>query len=127
MPRGGRRRGTPGRSYSNRTDLAQDYQMEGGSPASGGMVDLAAAASTTPLVTPDDTPGLTDPTQYPDQPIESGLPMGPGSGPEALQNRDPRAMETQALKRWLPLLNIIGDDPETPDSVRTLVRWIRSS
>jgi hypothetical protein len=127
MPRGGRRRGTPGRAYSNRTDLGQNYQMEGGSPASGGMADLAAAAPTTPLVTPDDTPGLTDPTQYPDQPIESGLPMGPGAGPEALMNRDPRAMETQALKKWLPLLNIIGDDPETPDSVRTLVRWIRSS
>ena len=127
MPRGGRRRGTPGRAYSNRTDLGQNYDMAQGSPASGGMEDLAAGRQEIPLVTPDDTPGLTDPTQYPDQPIESGLPMGPGAGPEALMNRDPRVIETQALKKWLPILNVIGDDPETPDSVRTLVRWIRSS
>jgi hypothetical protein len=127
MPRGGRRRGTPGRAYSNRTDLGMDYAMDQGSPAAGGMEQLAAAQQQGPLVTPDDIPNLTDPTQYPDQPIESGLPMGPGSGPEALANRDPRMQETQALKKWLPLLNVIGDDPETPDSVRTLVRWIRSS
>jgi hypothetical protein len=125
MPRGGRRRGTAGRAYSNRTDLSQDYNMQEGSPASGGMVDLAAQAPGMPLVTPDDTPGLGSPTAYPDQPLESGLPMGPGAGPEALN--DPRTEETRQLKRWLPLLNIIGDDPETPDSVRTLVRWIRSS
>lgn len=127
MPRGGRRRGTPGRAYANRTDLATDYAMERGSPAAGGMADLAAAEQGMPLVTPDDLPGLSDPTQFPDQPIESGLMVGPGSGPEVLQNRDPRADETQRLKRWLPLLNVIGDDPETPDSVRSLIRWIRSS
>jgi len=127
MPRGGKRRGTPGRAYSNRTDLATDYAMEQGSPAAGGMGQLAGAEQAMPLVTPDDTPGLSDPSQYPDQPIESGLPVGPGAGPEALANQDPRMRETQDLKRWLPLLNIIGDDPETPDSVRTLIRWIRSA
>jgi len=126
MPRGGRRRGTPGKGYSNRTDLGMDYGMEQGSPAAGGM-QLQAMQPQLPAVTPDDTPGLTDPTQFPDQPITAGLSQGPGPGPEALMNRDPRVQETQKLKRWLPLLNMIGDDPETPDSVRTLVRWIRSS
>jgi len=128
MPRGGRRQGTPGRGYSNRTDLAQGYDMQGGgSPASGGMADLAAVQPQMPAVTPDDIPNLSDPSAYPDQPITSGLPMGPGAGPEVLQNRDPRIEETKKLQRWMPLLDIIGDDPETPDSVRSFIRYVRSA
>ena len=128
MPRGGPRKGTPGKGYANRTDLGMSYQMQGSAgPAGGGMADLQQAMMSAPAVTPDDTPGLLDPTQYPDQPITAGLPVGPGPGPEVLTNRDPRIQETKALQKWLPLLDVIGDDPETPDSVRSLVRYIRSA
>jgi hypothetical protein len=91
------------------------------------MADLAAVQPQMPAVTPDDIPNLSDPSAYPDQPITSGLPMGPGAGPEVLQNRDPRIEETKKLQRWMPLLDIIGDDPETPDSVRSFIRYVRSA
>lgn len=131
MPRGGRRRGTPGRGYTNRTDLGMDYQEQDAAglatPAAGGVEAPAMGAMGQPPVFADDLPHLMDPTSRPDEPISDGLPHGMGRGPEALQNRDPRAMETQALKKWLPLLDPYVDDPETPDSVRSLIRFIRAS
>lgn len=129
MPRGrgGARQGTPGKAYANRTDLATNMNMDqAASPASGGIVPQSRDAAPLPVY-PEDTPNLMDPTQRPDEPLTSGLPMGAGPGPEALTNYDPRVMETQALKKWLPLLDPIADNPETPDSVRTLVRYIRSA
>ena len=132
MPRGGKRQGTPGKAYSNRTDMGLDYMpMENAglnTPASGGVPPLSDTARQAMMsVYPEDIPNLTDPTQRPNEPITDGLAGGPGRGPEALQNYDPRNMETSRLKKWLPLLDPFADDPETPDSVRSLIRYIRSS
>lgn len=129
MPRGGRRRGTPGKGYTNRTDLGMQYQSpdEAGTatPASGGV--KAPAAPQGPPIYPEDIPNLTDPTSRPNEPISDGLAFGPGRGPDALVNRDPRNAETSKLKKWLPLMDPYVDDPETPDSVRSLIRFIRAS
>lgn len=130
MPRGrgGRRQGTPGKAYANRTDLASNMNMnQAASPASGGIVPQSQDAQPMLPVYPEDTPMLLDPTQRPEEPLTAGLPIGAGPGPESMTGFDPRIAETQALKKWLPLLDPIGDDPETPDSVRTLIRYIRSA
>lgn len=124
MPRGGKRQGTPGKAYANRTDMTSDYANAGVSAAAGGMAP--APSQPTIVAAPEDTPNLLDPTNNPDQPVTDGLAYGPGRGPEALNN-DPRVAETQALKKWLPLLDPVGDDPETPNSVRTLIRYIRGA
>lgn len=127
MPRGGKRQGTPGKAYANRIDMAIDYDMQqDATPAAGGM---EAPREQQPMLSvyPEDIPNLTDPTARPDEPITDGLPIGMGRGPEALTNRDPRLQETQQLKRWLPLLDPVANDPTTPDSVRALVRYIRAS
>lgn len=129
MPRGGRRRGTPGKGYTNRTDLGMQYQSQDqagtATPAAGGV--QAPPAPQGPPIFADDIPNLMDPTARPDEPISAGLAFGPGPGPEALVNRDPRNLETSSLKKWLPLMDPYVDDPETPDSVRALIRYIRSS
>lgn len=131
MPRrrGGARQGTPGRAYSNRTDMMTNYDMEAGSPAAGGIEPPSDTVSQTPVlpVYPDQIPSLTTPTMRPGEPITDGLMQGAGRGREAMTNMDPRLTETQRLKKWLPLLEPIARDPETPDSVRTLVRYIRGS
>ena len=130
MPRGGRRRGTPGKGYMNRTDLGVQYQAQDqaglATPASGG-VEAPRGEPPRPPVFADDIPNLTDPTARPGEPISDGLSVGPGRGPESLQNRDPREMETSRLKKWLPLLDPYVDDPETPDSVRAFIRYVRAS
>lgn len=130
MPRGGKRRGTPGKGYNNRTDLGMQYMSQDqagmATPAAGG-VEPPPTQQMTPPIYPEDIPNLTDPTSRPNEPISDGLSLGPGRGPEALVNRDPRAAETMRLKKWLPLLDPYVDDPETPDSVRSLIRYIRAS
>ena len=127
MPRGrgGKRQGTPGKAYSNRTDMMQNYDMEAGSPASGG---LEAPSSQDAMIgmSPDDIPSITTPTQRPEEPITSGLPMGAGPGREALTGFDPRAQETALLaQKWGPMMDILSNNPETPDSVRMLARYIK--
>lgn len=131
MPRGrgGKRQGTPGKAYSNRTDMATNYNMESGvSPAAGGITaPKEMNAQSVMPVYPDQIPGLSTPTQRPSEPIADGLPIGPGRGPDALTNYDPRRGETQQLKRWLPLMEPFVNDPETPDSVRMLIQYIRGA
>lgn len=129
MPRGGKRQGTPGRGYSNRTDLGVTPDMSQNTAASGGMTAPQAPVSdgqTGPTRSPDDTPMLSDPTMRPQEPITAGMAMGAGPGPEVL-NMDPRAAETARLKKWLPMLKPVIDDPETPDSVKLLYRYIRGA
>lgn len=120
MPRGGKRQGTPGKGYSNRTDLTGNYDQNMNTAAAGGMV---AAPPTPAGPSPEDSPMLMDPTQRPDEPITAGLPIGAGPGPQT----DTRMQETQQLKKYLPLLAPYLDQPDTPDSVRILFRYIRGA
>lgn len=123
MPRGGKRQGTPGKAYVNRTDMGQDYNLQSDvSPASGGMD--APAQTNAMRMFPEDTPMLLDPTNRPTEPISAGLPMGAGPGPEIM---DPRLNETRQLKRFLPLIEPLLDRPETPESVVALVKYIRGA
>lgn len=88
--RGGRRQGTPGVAYPNRTDLAADRAPAQPAQAPKGQTygeaqrmeqamqqlpvpDLAAQLNA--------IPGLTDPSTRPDEPLTAGLPFGPGPGP----------------------------------------------
>lgn len=121
MPRGGRRRGTPGKAYTNRTDMAMNYDNTT-SAASGGAPMQQPPQQALAARAPEDSPMLTDPTQRPDEPITAGLPIGPGPGPV-----DPRRQETIELKKYLPLLELYIDRPETPDSVRSLFTYIRGA
>ena len=127
---GGKRQGTPGKAYSNRTDLAKDMMPlpEAGTrtPASGGMgqsgEEMMKAAQNAPRpIYADDFPNLKDPTTRPSEPVTAGLPTGPGPGPS-----DQRRADAQAIKQWLPLLEPLTQDPTTPDSVRQFVNFIRS-
>lgn len=89
MPRrgkGGPRSGNPGTSYTNRTDLAADTQPvavpTGQTYGEAGRQQAAMSA----IGIPDlegmlgSMPGLTDPSQRPDEPLTAGMPMGPGPG-----------------------------------------------
>lgn len=115
--RGGRRQGTPGKSYSNRVDLqshqpvrtapgqaygvaTQQAQAQQAMPLPGGAAN--AGPSTPPPPGPlggmpplgtGPLPGslgpLHAPTGRPNEPVTHGLPTGPGAGPEILQPPNP--------------------------------------
>jgi hypothetical protein len=102
--------------------MMTNYDNAGQSAASGGM-EAAAPQNMLPAY-PEDTPNLLDPTSRPEEPITAGLMSGPGGGPEM---RDPRVGEIRQLKRFLPLIEPFLDDPQTPNSVRALVKYIKGS
>lgn len=135
MPRGGSRQGTPGKGYANRTDLQSKPDMGQNTAATGGGIPVGGPSSTTnetrqappPAVSsPEDTPNMSDPTNRPDEPVTAGLKYGPGPGMEAMAGFDPRIEETRKVnQKWGPILRPLAEDPETPASVRTLVRYMR--
>jgi hypothetical protein len=115
MPRGGKRQGTPGKGYSNRTDLTSDYAS--GSPAAGGMEPQPQRQQfIPPSIGADQVPSLSDPTMRPDEPITAGLKVGAGAGSEALGplppgGNNPVRAAVQAL---------IAISPNNPDLIRLL-------
>ena len=103
MPRGGRRQGRTGQAYGNRTDLngslpvqtapGQPYGQAGQQAAAQKAVPMGTPTVPPPAApqpgqpepqyaTPQDVPGLTDPTARPDEHLMTGAPSGPGPGPE---------------------------------------------
>lgn len=117
MPRGGKRQGTQGRAYSNRTDLTSNYGANG-SPAAGGM---EAPREQTPLMGPgigaDMVPNLGDPSMRPDEPVTAGLSVGPGSGPEALGPMPPPP--TDPVRQVVLAMMQVAPNP---DLIRVLAR-----
>lgn len=111
-PRGGRRQGTPGQLYPNRSDLRENPRVlpvQAPPAAYHGqrkqLEDLQRAAPMGPPPGPTAAPAgagrttggapaalpwagplvpLDAPTERPDEPLTAGLPIGPGAGPEAL-------------------------------------------
>lgn len=96
MPRGGRRRGRAGVTYTNRSDLNQPvrtapdqpYGTAGAQAAAQRAMPLPASAppsaSPAPAVSPPPEPGMLHaPSARPGEPLTAGLPVGAGPGPEA--------------------------------------------
>ena len=117
MPRGGKRQGTQGRAYSNRTDLTSNYGPKG-SPAAGGM---EPPRDQTPLMGPaigaDMVPNLGDPSMRPAEPVTAGLPVGPGAGPEALGPMPPPPMDP--VRQVVQAMMLVAPNP---DLIRVMAR-----
>ncbi len=97
MARGGVRSGRPGQSYGNRTDLnaaphlaptAQTSQPYG---VAGAQLNAQAAV---PMSAPPPIP-LNSPSARPNEPVQAGLPSGPGPGPQTSYNSIPDPVEAQ--------------------------------
>lgn len=132
---GGRRVGTPGTLYPNRQDLTQaptaakgqGYGVAGQQIAAQRAVPLPAAppvqgappapggGAAGPFARPEDTPTLTAPTQRPDEPLEAGMPFGPGPGPQPVSQ--PHMSDTEARLRALYAAH---PTPELRDLIRMI-------
>lgn len=99
MPRGGRRSGTPGKAYGNRTDLHQPVRTAP-SESYGQAKQSADAQKAMPLPNNQVLPGVTAappqmlpgelgafdrPTDRPGEPVTSGMAIGAGAGPSMAQ------------------------------------------
>ena len=155
--RGGRRQGTPGKAYGQRTDLNMNRQAVATGPSQGYGQRAAqeraqqavplAAAPPTPTGAPAGGPGagappaafppagsfgpLDRPTDRPDEPVTAGAPIGPGPGPEALSFTgaagQPRDPDLESLRPYLPTLELLASMPNTSPTARNFVRRLRGS
>jgi len=123
--RGGVRQGTPGKAYSNRTDLNQPVQVAPSKEYGQGVQQAAAqraiplpnAAAQAPAPGPMSAPSapvsgpmpgelgpLDAPSQRPGEHVSTGLPVGPGAGPEAISaySGDDTGIQLRALYAKFP-------------------------
>lgn len=124
MPRGGRRSGTPGTSYPNRSDLAsprlpaqaapgQPYGVAGAQVAAQQAVPIqrpqavptAPSAAAAPPVLPGSFGPLDRPTERPGEPVTAGAPVGAGPGPEVLGLGPPPPQQLGQLLNQLAASN----------------------
>lgn len=107
MARGGPRSGRPGAQYSNRSDL-QSAPRLAPTANQGQQYGTAKAQLDSqreiPMGAPPAPIPLSAPTTRPNEPVQSGLPIGPGPGPEAaaLSSPDPVEMTIRALYEAFP-------------------------
>lgn len=129
----------PGK-FSKRTD------MDLGSIAYGEGVETAAIKSGAPMARTPDVRGarasdvraaaaqapvtpLFAPTERPDEPITTGIPMGPGAGPEVLgiNNSIDTDEDRARMVSYLPALEVLAASPDSSQAFRNYVRQIRAN
>lgn len=118
MARGGRRKGSPGKSYSNRSDLNVDRAVQPGSsaapPPAVEQPDPTIQAAEQ-HISPDSFPNLTDPTNMPDIPGTSGVTGGPGA------DFDLMPVAQQWNQAFAEALSVYPGDPD----LLRIARYIR--
>lgn len=81
-------------------------------------------ASNLPQVT-----SITAPTERPNEPVTTGVAMGPGAGPEALTlpGAGDSNEDKQRLLSYLPALEVAAQSPNSSQAFRNYVRVLRAT
>lgn len=131
MARGGSRSGRPGQNYPNRTDMQNAPRLA--PVANQGQTYGTAKAqldsqSTIPMGPPPIP--LSAPTQRPSEPVQAGLSLGPGPGPDSIPAIAPVPTvdpDLIALAPYLPALEILTTLPTASSATRNFVRRLRGA
>jgi hypothetical protein len=67
------------------------------------------------------------PTERPGEPLTTGIPSGPGAGPEALAATNRPDPELEAMRPYLPTLELLASQPNASPTARMFVRRLRGS
>jgi hypothetical protein len=102
-------------------------QQQAGAPMAKAPSPTSAAplmASNLPQVTP-----LNAPSERPDEPVTTGIAMGPGAGPEALTlpGTGDTSEDKQRLLSYLPALEVAAQSPNSSQAFRNYVRVLRAN
>jgi len=114
-----------GFAYGQNKALAE--QQAGASMAQAPSPVVSATpsmASNLPQVTP-----ITAPTERPNEPVTTGIAMGPGAGPEALTlpGAGDSNEDKQRLLSYLPALEVAAQSPNSSQAFRNYVRVLRAT
>jgi hypothetical protein len=71
---------------------------------------------------------LDQPTEYPQEPVTAGMPIGPGPGPESVPApMIPATIDDAAMAKVLPMLETLADQPNASNQTRNFVRMMRGA
>jgi hypothetical protein len=137
--RGGMRQGQVGKAYSNRTDLNPARAMLSETPRGGQYGSRKAsedARKMVPMGTTEvpDVPAeaapqpamprpvaLSEPSQFPNEPITSGL-----DNPLMSMGADVMGEDMRRLREYLPIISIAAQAEDSPEILRQFVNFLRS-
>jgi hypothetical protein len=73
-------------------------------------------------------PAFDRPTEFPSEPLTSGMNMGPGLGAESAALQLPQFDNSDRLimADWIPVLELLAGRPGTSQATRNMVRQMRS-
>ena len=107
-----------GGKYGERKALEE---AQAGAPMQGNPVQAQAPVPATTATSP--TPpvaGLFDPSQRPNEPVTSGLPVGPGRtpAPQMAGNYD-------MIVKYMPALELMASQDDAPEPFKALVNYVK--
>lgn len=123
--------------YTAGMDNAAEYQaMQTAAPLNSSGVQLptgrgGSGAPVMPVSKPTTpiTP-LSAPTNYPDEPITTGIDSGPGAGSEVMATPSMLAAQSSQdqakIAAYLPVYAKIAELPNATNATRNFYRWLRS-
>jgi hypothetical protein len=132
MPRGGPRSGRPGSNYPNRADLQNSPRLAPSAQSNqpyGEAGQQLQRQIDIPMAPPAPPIPLSAPSARPNEPVQSGLSLGPGVGPESIPAIAPNAPDADIIQfaKYLPALELMTTLPNASSAVRNLVRRLRGA
>lgn len=114
-----------GGTYGQGQELMNQQQ---GAPMAQAQTPTAGRPEFTPSNLPQVTP-INAPTERPDEPVTTGIAMGPGAGPEALMlpSAGDTSEDKQRLLSYLPALESAALSPNSSQAFRNYVRVLRAN
>lgn len=109
-----------GGTYGSATDLAQLQRQAPLAATPGGSVPPAGGGAGMPALT-----SLSAPSQRPGEPVTAGSPLGPGPGMDALGLSSGMDQDTARLLTYLPVLELMANQPGASAAARNMVRQIK--
>jgi hypothetical protein len=106
-----------GGKYGERKALEE---AQSGAPMAGNPVSVTTPAmpSSAPVGGP--ATGLFDPSQRPNEPVTSGLPVGPGRTPAAEMTGN-----YDMIMKYMPALELMASQEDAPEPFRALVKYVK--
>jgi len=117
-------REVPAAYYGERQEMRD---IQGGATMAQGSMPAGSPTMPSNGMTPPSAPmtpptPLTAPTEYPEEPITAGAPLGPGPGPaESSPSQD-----NQKLLQYLPAILQQANSRDSSQQIRSLAMYLRS-
>lgn len=132
MARGGSRSGRPGANYSNRSDLQNAPRLAPTAPKGQpyGVAGQQLSSQQQIPLGPPPVP-LAAPSARPSEPVQSGLSLGPGVGPDAIPalNAPAPGPDPDLINfiPYLPGLELLSTLPTASSATRNFIRRLRGA